>query len=120
MINAAIPKLPMRDLNETISYYQEKLGFQVKGKYSDYLILAIDSIEMHFYLNEELEPHSNNSMVYLRVSDDIQHLYEILLQKKAASAHMGKLEKKLWGQIEFSIIDVNGNLLTFGQAYNNQ
>lgn len=38
------------------------------------------------------------------------------LIEKAISIHPnGKLEKKPWNQIEFSIIDPNGTLLTFGQ-----
>jgi len=28
---------------------------------------------------------------------------------------LGKLEEKPWGEIEFSLLDPNHNLLTFGQ-----
>jgi len=40
-----------------------------------------------------------------------------MFQKKGIAIHPnGKLEVKHWKQKEFSVIDPNGTLLTFGQA----
>lgn len=55
-------------------------------------------------------------MIYMRVSADIDSLYETLQKNSIAIHPNGRLEDKPWRQREFSIIDPNGTLLTFGQA----
>ncbi len=54
-------------------------------------------------------------MIYLRVNAEIERLYHKLIEKGIAIHPNGALEQKPWHQIEFSIIDPNGTLLTFGQ-----
>ena len=45
----------------------------------------------------------------------LQKLYNKLIDSGISIHPNGKLEKKPWNQMEFSIIDPNGTLLTFGQ-----
>jgi uncharacterized glyoxalase superfamily protein PhnB len=74
--------------------------------------------ELHFFSYPELERTKSDFMIYLRVNKNIDDLYEAL-QKNNIDIHPnGKLEDKPWRQREFSIIDPNGTLLTFGQAVN--
>lgn len=55
-------------------------------------------------------------MIYLRIDTDIEKYYQ-KLQKLEVEIHPnGTLETKPWNQKEFSIIDPNGTLLTFGQS----
>jgi uncharacterized glyoxalase superfamily protein PhnB len=54
-------------------------------------------------------------MIYLRVNAEIEILYNKLIEKAISIHPNGQLEKKPWNQMEFSIIDPNGTLLTFGQ-----
>jgi uncharacterized glyoxalase superfamily protein PhnB len=116
MLQILIPKLPARDIEETKSFYVDKLSFNLNGLNNDYLIVAKDNVEIHFYQNKNIKPTQSDKMIYLRVSEKINTLYEEFIQKGVQMAQLGKLEKKPWGQTEFSIIDNNGTLLTFGQA----
>lgn len=117
MLTAINPKLPMRDKIATQSFYCEKLGFSVFGSadYHDYLMLEKDHIQIHFFLFNDLNPKENYGQVYIR-TDNIQEYYKELSENKTAIHPNGPLQKKPWGQMEFSVLDPDNNLLTFGQA----
>lgn len=115
MLKDIHPKLPMRDKAVTIAYYVNGLGFKLLADYGDYLMLAKDRVEVHFFLYIALDPKENYGQVYLR-TDDIESLYHSL-QLNGVSIHPhGSLVSKPWGQKEFSLLDPDHNLLTFGQA----
>ena len=84
------------------------------GDYPDYLMLFRDEIELHFFLDCELDVNRNDGMCYVRVSG-IEELYDSL-KKTPTGMYIGKLESRPWGQKEFSIKDINENMLTFGEA----
>ncbi len=73
-----------------------------------------DEIEIHFFLYKHLNPLENYGQVYLR-TNDIDQLYHNFLEQNIAIHPNGKLQIKPWGQKEFSLLDPNGNLLTFGE-----
>jgi hypothetical protein len=115
MLKAIHPKLPMRDKAITKKFY-EKLAFQNSGgDYDGYLMIKKDDIEIHFFEFKELNPLENYGQVYIRVSE-IDKLYQFMLDNKVTMPKLGRLETKPWGQKEFSIIDPDHNLLTFGQG----
>lgn len=109
------PKLPMRDLRLTKDYYLNKLGFEELGDYGDYLIVRKNKIEIHFFQFSGLDPKENYGQVYIR-TDNVNKLYEELLENNVEIHPNGRLETKSWGQREFSLLDPDNNLLTFGQA----
>lgn len=115
MLHAVIPKLPAKDIEATRQFYLEKLGFELIGHYGNYILLRKDQVEVHFYHDPNVVPHLSDRMIYIRVSDAIETLCETFLHQQVAFASLGKLEQKPWGQLEFSILDINGTLLTFGQ-----
>lgn len=115
MLTAINPKLPMRNIEATKEFYFKKLGFTEIAAYGDYLLIKKDNIEIHFFLFEDLDPLNNYGQVYLR-TNSIHELYEILLENHTAIHPNGALEKKTWGNIEFSVLDPDQNLLTFGQG----
>lgn len=110
------PKLPMRNKQITKAFYLDKLGFQVFGDadFEGYLMIQKDNIEIHFFEFKTLEPKENYGQVYIR-TDDIEGLYQSFLDKKVSIHSNGHLQVKPWGQKEFSILDPDHNLLTFGQ-----
>ncbi|WP_436516088.1 bleomycin resistance protein [Ekhidna sp. To15] len=114
MLSAIHPKLPMRNKSTTRHYYLNQLGFQEIGDYEGYLMVEKDEIEIHFFEFKELDPKENYGMVYIRTRD-IDGLYKSLHANKTEIHPNGKLETKPWGQKEFSILDPDNNLLTFGQ-----
>ena len=115
MLKDIIPKLPMRDKMLTKEFYLNQLSFELISDYGDYILLKKDEIEIHFFEFKSLDPLENYGQVYIRVID-IDKLYKSLLDKSIAIHPNGHLEVKPWRQKEFSLLDPNNNLLTFGQA----
>ncbi|WP_343565623.1 VOC family protein [Sphingobacterium sp.] len=109
------PKLPMRNKAITKDFYVGQLGFVACGAadYEDYLMIKKDQVEIHFFSFKELLPQENYGMVYIR-TDDIDQLYQSFLENNIAIHPNGQLMTKPWGQREFSILDPDNNLLTFG------
>lgn len=115
MLTDINPKLPMRDKEVTRKFYVTKLGFEEIGDYEGYLMVQKDKIEIHFFEFKELDPEANYGQVYIR-TDNIEGFYQILLNNKTSIHPNGPLETKPWGQMEFSVLDPDTNLLTFGQS----
>jgi len=116
MLTDINPKLPMRDKARTKEFYIDKLGFQQFGNdYDEYLMVEKDKIQIHFFEFKELDPKGNYGQVYIR-TNDIDKLYQSLLDKKVSIHPRGDLQTKPWQQREFSLLDPDNNLLTFGQS----
>lgn len=111
------PKIPMRNKAITKDFYVNKLGFQVFGiaDFDGYLMVQKDAIQIHFFEFKTLDPKENYGQVYIR-TNDIDGLYQSMLDNKVGIHPAGHLETKPWGQKEFSILDPDNNLLTFGQG----
>jgi uncharacterized glyoxalase superfamily protein PhnB len=117
MLTHIHPKLPMRNKQITRQYYVNQLGFTDVGAadYAGYLMVAKDHIEIHFFSFEALNPAENYGQVYIR-TNDIEGLYQSLLNKGVVIHPNAPLQTKPWGQREFSLLDPDNNLLTFGQS----
>lgn len=113
MLIAIHPKLPMKDVSLTKDFYLNKLKFELLGDYGNYLIVGKDKIEIHFFEYKDLDAETNYGQVYIR-TNDIDAFYRNLLNNKIN----GHVENKPWGQREFSLLDPDNNLLTFGQNIN--
>lgn len=117
MLKNINPKLPMRNKATTRDFYLNKLNSQEFGSadYDGYLMVQKDSIQIHFFEFTSLDPKENYGQVYIR-TDKIDELYRRFLDKKVDIHPNGALQNKPWGQREFSILDPDNNLLTFGQS----
>jgi hypothetical protein len=93
------------------------LGFQQFGNadYDEYLMIQKDNIQIHFFEFKELNPKENYGQVYIR-TNDIENLYQSMLDKEVFIHPAGNLQTKPWRQREFSLLDPDNNLLTFGQS----
>ncbi|WP_090297636.1 bleomycin resistance protein [Flagellimonas zhangzhouensis] len=111
------PKLPMRNKTVTLEFYKNQLGFRVFGSadFDGYLMMEKDQIQIHFFEFKSIDPKENYGQVYIR-TDNINELYQSFLDTKTSIHPDGRLEIKPWGQKEFSILDPDNNLLTFGQS----
>lgn len=116
MLTEINPKLPMRDKAATREFYLTKLGFEEFGSadFEGYLMVKKDNVQIHFFEFRELDPNENYGQVYIR-TDDIDELYKSLIERKVGIHPNGHLQVKPWGQKEFSVLDPDNNLLTFGQ-----
>jgi catechol 2,3-dioxygenase-like lactoylglutathione lyase family enzyme len=117
MLTAIHPKIPMRDKIKTKEYYISKLGFRDIGAedYDGYLMLKKDNVEIHFFEFKDLDPGENYGQVYIR-TNDIEGYYKFLQDNNVKIHPNAPLQIKPWGQKEFSLLDPDNNLLTFGEA----
>jgi hypothetical protein len=117
MLTAINPKLPMRNKTATRDYYINTLGFQEFGSadFPGYLMIQKDAIQIHFFEFKDLDPKENYGQVYIR-TDDIEKIYQSLIDNQVTIHPAGHLQTKPWGQKEFSLLDPDNNLLTFGQS----
>ena len=108
------------NLEETVKFYEQKLGFQRIHQEGDPIYMAIvqrDNVQL-FLLKKE-DPHLAKE-TSLRISvDRIEQLYEELIAKEGDIIHPeGKLETKPWGVKEFVVLDPMGVCLTFCELLN--
>ncbi len=117
MLTEINPKLPMRNKAVTKAFYINQLGFQEFGNedYDGYLMIQKDKIQIHFFEFKDLNPNMNYGQVYIR-TNDIDTLYKSFLDKNVIIHPNGPLQIKPWGQKEFSMLDPDNNLITFGQS----
>ncbi len=107
----------MRNKAVTKAFYIEQLGFTELGNvdFPEYLMIAKDTIQIHFFLFETIDPKENYGQIYVR-TNDIQQLYNSLKSSGVVIHPNGDLQIKPWMQKEFSILDPDNNLITFGQS----
>jgi catechol 2,3-dioxygenase-like lactoylglutathione lyase family enzyme len=109
MLSATIPVLASLDFNETAAFYEDRLGFLLKLRTDDYLIVERASCEIHFWLCADRHVAENTSC-YLRGDPVALH---------ADFAGRGLIvdppTTRSWGMRELYVIDPHGNLLKIGE-----
>lgn len=117
MLTDINPKLPMRNKAITREFYLNQLDFQEfdSADYDGYLMVQKDNVQLHFFEFKGLDPKDNYGQVYIR-TDDIDAWYQLALDKKLNIPEAGHLQVKPWQQKEFSLLDPDNNLLTFGHS----
>ncbi|CAM3834516.1 VOC family protein [Flavobacterium branchiophilum] len=117
MLTQTHPKLPMRNKAVTKDFYCKQLGFNVFGSadFEGYLMIEKDQIQLHFFEFPSLNPLENYGQVYIR-TENIETVYQNFVKNNVKIHPAGHLQTKPWGQKEFSILDPDHNLLTFGES----
>lgn len=107
-----MPILPSLDLDETLAFYRDRLGFpQVIHHDTDYLILRRDHMELHFWLTDD--PYvCERSAVYFR-GGAIDALYDEFRDREVEK--LSHFSVRPWNMKEFYVWDPHGNLLKFGR-----
>jgi uncharacterized glyoxalase superfamily protein PhnB len=119
MIRQVAPQFFTTDMRATLSYYQEKLGFECLGTWQDppvYAIVARDGHRIHFRYAEPSTPNPDKYDdelldAYLFV-DDADALYaEYAANGVEFTRHLGNTP---WHSREFVLKDCDGRLLAIG------
>ena len=111
-LKVGIPKLASLDIERSLAFFQ-RLGFERCGAYPDYGIVRRDGVELHFWLCSDAGvPKVTGCRIAV---EGIDELYEEFSAQGVIHPN-GTLSDKPWGVREFSILDADGNLLTFQQA----
>ena len=128
-LNSLTPNLMVNDVEETIEYYTDILGFTLlrtvpeQGKL-DWAMVKQNDVLMMFQSAKSLkndlprlkgEKPGGGLTFYIKV-DDITQLHAQLSENEAEI--IAELEKTFYDTLEFSIVDVNGYVLTFSEEQN--
>lgn len=123
MYEAVTTNIMVKNVKETIAFYEEKLGFQKvlsvpeSGDVLNFAILVKDKIsimlqEQHNLIEEypalRIEEIKPTFTLFITVSD-VAALYEELKDKVTLAK---ELHKTFYGKDEFAVFDNNGNILT--------
>ena len=112
-LQQAIPVLASLNIDKTVDFYKEKLGFDKIGWKDDhYAVMGRDKIEVHFWKCDD-KIHPEHTSCYILVTD-IEILYHEM-QRTAVVHPNGPLKTQAWGMREFAILDEDGNMIKFGE-----
>ena len=108
------PILWTKDLQESIDFYRETLGFACVGRTEAWACLRKDDVELMLSLPNAHEPFDKIQFTgsFYFHPDDVQTLWEQLRDKTPI---VYPLEDFEYGMREFAIRDNNGYILQFGQ-----
>ena len=110
------PMLAAADMEETLAFYQEVLGFSPIMKSPDYSIVERDGQTIHFQKaasEEVMTCVRGHTEIYIEVSD-IHPLWEHVKTFKSRY-HIRDLFQRNYGMTEFHISDPNDCLVFVGE-----
>lgn len=131
-LGSITPALPVRNLDAAIEFYRDKLGFALRHhEAGGGAIIVRDAAELHLtQLNDEswkirpdfidrpvrsgaesFLPGTASIRIYV---DDVRAFYAECASKNLLTPKSTPGEQ-WWGDIEFGVVDVDGNLITFSQ-----
>ncbi len=107
------PVLAVKDVPETIVYWQKVLGFPNKWTWNEpptFGAVSWQKVHVQFYKDETLAAASQGNSILIRLQR-IKELYKFHQEKNAEI--VAPLEKKPWGMWQYTLRDINGYFLHF-------
>jgi len=111
---AAVPEIPVTDMNAALDYYESKLGFNIDWGGAGGGIAGISKGDCRMFLTDRdfRAPHGNAPpvMIWLNLNSkqEVDELYEIW--KASEATIISAPESKPWKLHEFTASDLDGNL----------
>ena len=126
-MKSAIPVLPVRSMDDGVTFYRDILGFTIAHQDVSYAVLSRDRIQVHLWeahdegwrSREDGDPIQSGAESFLASTqscrievEGIDELHEELETKQIIHPN-APLETKSWGAREFGVLDLYGNLINF-------
>lgn len=111
---AAVPEMPVTDMNAALDYYQHQLGFNIDWGSADGGIAGISKGQCRMFLTDSAfrEHHRNAPPVIIWLNldskDEVDELYGIW--NASSTKIVSPPESKPWKLHEFTVSDLDGNL----------
>lgn len=106
-----IPVLASLDIERTKRFYIDVIGCsEVVYETREYLIVRRPEIELHFWLSPD-KIHPENTSCYIRGGGIVALFAEFTARKVPG---LSAFTVRPWNMKEFTIHDIDGNLLRFG------
>jgi uncharacterized glyoxalase superfamily protein PhnB len=112
MMQSIMPELPLDDVPRGVAYYRDVLGFDVNYQQHDIGVMDRDATRLLLIARTERHRGIGSCCFYV---EDVDALYEELVTKGANV--QGFPVSRPWGLREFSVLDLEGNRLSFGQPF---
>jgi predicted lactoylglutathione lyase len=112
---AAVPEIPVTDIEKAVAYYQNKLGFQKDWGSDEGGIAGISQGDCRIFLtNPAFRAFCGNTgpvLIWLNLTSkhEVSTLYE--RWHAAGATIVSAPEEKPWKLFEFTAVDIDGNLL---------
>jgi len=125
----AYPNLPARDIARSVDFFRDKIGLPPRHQEDGYAILSRDAVEVHLWLaNDESwrtrqahEPIVSGAESFIAGTascrirvEGVEELYKTFRPLGIVHGN-APLTDQPWGDRDFSILDPDGNLVTFFQ-----
>jgi len=113
-LNRLVPTLWTNDLDQTVTFYQQLLGFECVNRLEGWALLKKDAVELMLSLPNAHEPFDKIQFTgsFYFHPDNVVELWQTLKDKATV---VYPLEDFDYGMREFAIRDNNGYILQFGQ-----
>ena len=116
------PVLRVHDIDLSLTFYRQILGFSAEGGFPGidgktvYAEAYLGDAHIMFSRRCERAPLSCGVELYLTLPDTVE-IDEFYATLKAREVYfIADMHRELWGDCAFTIIDLDGNRLTFAQA----
>ena len=114
----AVPFMPVRDLNETIAYYRDQLGFHHEWYWED-TDAGIERDELHllFAQDPEFVSRVNANGRHFEICWFVRNVEDVYQEYKNKGIKIvSELGMKPWGMKEFTIEEIYGYWLRLGEG----
>ena len=119
-IRTAAPQFLVRDLDASIAFYEKQLGFGTDFVYDGfYASVSRDGASLHLKCAPKLDAEREHRRegehidAFLDVTG-VRALHDELLGRGAPV--VGDVERRPWGNVDFTVEDPDGYLLCFSEA----
>jgi len=112
MMRQALPELPFDDVAAAVTYYCEVLGFHINYQQQDLGVMDRDEITVLLIARSPRHTGIGSFEVYIRAADALH------AELRARGANLqGEPVSHPWGIRDFSVLDLEGNRITFAQTF---
>ncbi len=112
VLHRAIPKLAVGDIPTAVAFYEHQLGFTRVFQTDDYASMKRDAVEVNLWKCDD-KYIAEHTACRIEV-EHIDALYTEYSARNLIHPH-GALQVQPWGTKEFTVLDHDGNGLTFVQ-----
>ncbi|MGZ3778953.1 MAG: VOC family protein, partial [Mucilaginibacter sp.] len=102
----------VRDVESSIKYYQEILGFDIDFRYNDLAGMVYGNVLI--YLSgpgQEAKKMNGEGSIYVFCNEVDQYYRNIMVKGAIVSVD---LEDRVYGMRDFAVLDPDGNYIAFG------
>jgi len=112
MLRRVMPELPLSDVGTGVAYYRDVLGFEVNYSQHDIGVMDRDGMRVLLIARSSRQTGIGSCAFYVTDADALH------AELTASGANVqGPPVSKPWGLREFSVLDPEGNRLTFAQTF---